>query len=372
MAIHCLESRFIGLYIPSDFEISFGPRDVPQASLGGWVCATHSLFIIRGVLILTMSILTSLEGCICWHVPKDGLMMREWSYTAPSWDVFGCTSPTTKRFPEAWEMSWGRSPKNISRAEEKPSSRQCTYTIHPDSRQCTNTIFFDILQVKEYGYNRELRRFMEIQISTDGFHEKNHTTCSSAFKSSQYCSLKHVNTEAAEQTNKVLRSITSSTTFMSPRLYMKALTLFTANLNLLANNKKKWIVWNDFYWIHNLTFVPEILQIVALILVQRSNILSLLSLFHNFDSNNTNKLNWTSIFPPILYSYESCSRVSFACLLHWTGCITTPSSHTLMSWTKLCKRRLAFLRISLQTRMGLLTPMWSVVRYLLHILIWWW
>ena len=122
--------------------------------------------------------------------------------------------------------------------------------------------------------------------------EKNHTTCSSAFKSSQYCSLKHVNTEAAEQTNKVLRSITSSTTFMSPRLYMKALTLFTANLNLLANNKKKWIVWNDFYWIHNLTFVPEILcSNIALILVQRSNIFSLLPFFTILIQ--TIQTNWT-------------------------------------------------------------------------------
>ena len=80
---------------------------------------------------------------------------------------------------------------------------------------------------------------MEISITTDGFHEKNHTTCSSAFKSSKYCSLKHVNTEAAEQTNKVLRSITSSTTYMSPKLYMKALTLFIANLNIMANKKKQ-------------------------------------------------------------------------------------------------------------------------------------
>ena len=95
------------------------------------------------------------------------------------------------------------------------------------------------LQVKEYGYNRELKRFMELSILTDGFHEKNHTTCSSAFKSSKYCSLKNVNTEAAEQTNKWLRSISSSTTYMSPHLYMRTLTLFIGNLNILANMKKQ-------------------------------------------------------------------------------------------------------------------------------------
>jgi len=82
------------------------------------------------------------------------------------------------------------------------------------------------------------KRFMEISITTDGFHENNHTNCSSAFRSSNYCSLKHVNTEAAEQTNKVLRTVTNSTTFMSPKLYMKALTLFMANLNILAKQKK--------------------------------------------------------------------------------------------------------------------------------------
>ena len=31
---------------------------------------------------------------------------------------------------------------------------------------------------KEYGYNRELRRFMQITISTDRFHEVNHKSCS--------------------------------------------------------------------------------------------------------------------------------------------------------------------------------------------------
>ena len=30
---------------------------------------------------------------------------------------------------------------------------------------------------KEYGYNRELRRFMRLRITTDRFHQCNHTTC---------------------------------------------------------------------------------------------------------------------------------------------------------------------------------------------------
>ena len=44
-------------------------------------------------------------------------MMREWPYTASNRDELDCTSPTTKRFPEAREMSRGRSPRDILRAE---------------------------------------------------------------------------------------------------------------------------------------------------------------------------------------------------------------------------------------------------------------
>ena len=31
MAVHCLKSGFVGLYIPCDLKILLGPRDVPQA-----------------------------------------------------------------------------------------------------------------------------------------------------------------------------------------------------------------------------------------------------------------------------------------------------------------------------------------------------
>ena len=91
---------------------------------------------------------------------------------------------------------------------------------------------------KEYGYNRELRRFMSLTISTDRFHEYNHTSCSAAFKSSEYSSLVNCNTEACEQTNSALRRVAHSTTFMSPSLYLRSLTLFLADLNISANKKK--------------------------------------------------------------------------------------------------------------------------------------
>ena len=92
---------------------------------------------------------------------------------------------------------------------------------------------------KEYGYNRELKRFMQLTITTDRFHECNHSTCSDAFRSSQYISLVNVNTEACEQTNRLLRRVAHSTTFMSPELYMRSLTLFLADLNFCNNEKKK-------------------------------------------------------------------------------------------------------------------------------------
>ena len=92
---------------------------------------------------------------------------------------------------------------------------------------------------KEYGYNRELRRFMQITISTDRFHEVNHKSCSNSFKTSEYLHLENIDSEACEQTNSALRRITSSTTFMSPSMYMRSLTLFMADINITANKFKE-------------------------------------------------------------------------------------------------------------------------------------
>ena len=90
---------------------------------------------------------------------------------------------------------------------------------------------------KEYGYNRELRRFMSLTISTDRFHQCNHKSCSDSFRSSEYSSLANTNTEACEQTNSALRRVSSSTTYMSPIMYMRSLTLFLADLNVSAKRK---------------------------------------------------------------------------------------------------------------------------------------
>ena len=98
------------------------------------------------------------------------------------------------------------------------------------------TIIYDAsCLAKEYGLNRELRRFMRIKICSDRFHQCNHTTCCDSFKSSEYGSLLKINTEAAEQTNSVLRRLTTSTTYMSPMLYPRSLKLFFADFNHASN-----------------------------------------------------------------------------------------------------------------------------------------
>ena len=58
-------------------------------------------------------------------------------------------------------------------------------------------------------------------------------------KTSEYLQLENINSEACEQTNLALRRITSSTTFMSPSMYMRSLTLFMADINITANKFKE-------------------------------------------------------------------------------------------------------------------------------------
>lgn len=100
-----------------------------------------------------------------------------------------------------------------------------------------NIIYDASCKLKEYGLNRELARFLNIQITTDRFHECNHTTCTDSFKSSVYEANKHINTEAAEQTNSVLRRIGNSTTYMNPELFLKVLSFFMAYQNIKNQEK---------------------------------------------------------------------------------------------------------------------------------------
>ena len=60
---------------------------------------------------------------------------------------------------------------------------------------------------------------MEIQITTNKFHESNHTTYAESFKSSEYYDLDNSNTHACEQTTSKLRPIATSCAFMNPEYY---------------------------------------------------------------------------------------------------------------------------------------------------------
>ena len=78
------------------------------------------------------------------------------------------------------------------------------------------TIVYDACcKAKEYMLNCDTRRAMNLRIVSDPFHEGNHTTCSNSFKSTRYPDMDILNKKAAEQTNKDLRMIASTTTFMN-------------------------------------------------------------------------------------------------------------------------------------------------------------
>ena len=84
---------------------------------------------------------------------------------------------------------------------------------------------------KEYGLNRETRRFMNIQFSVDKFHESNHTSCGKTFNSSEYVSLRDKNSQACEQVNAKLRTIATTCTFMNPDMFMRSISLYLSYQN---------------------------------------------------------------------------------------------------------------------------------------------
>ena len=98
-------------------------------------------------------------------------------------------------------------------------------------------IYDNACKFKEFGLNRETRRFMQIQITCDRFHESNHTSCGKSFKSSEYIQLLGKNTQACEQVNAKLRMIASTCTFMNADMFMRAITLFLANQNISKTDR---------------------------------------------------------------------------------------------------------------------------------------
>ena len=93
-----------------------------------------------------------------------------------------------------------------------------------------------ICKTKEFGLNRETKRFMKLQITVDKFHQVNHTSCGDTFKSSEYSNLNLANAQECEQTNKKLRKVAKSCTFMNPDMYMRSLTLYLAYQNILKSS----------------------------------------------------------------------------------------------------------------------------------------
>ena len=93
-----------------------------------------------------------------------------------------------------------------------------------------------ICKTKEFGLNRETKRFMKLQITVDKFHQINHTSCGDTFKSSEYSNLNKANTQACKQTNRKLRKVAKSCTFMNPDMYMRSLTLYLAYQNILKSS----------------------------------------------------------------------------------------------------------------------------------------
>ena len=94
----------------------------------------HSLIVGREVLILTLYILLTPQGCISWHIPEDGLMIREWPYTASNQDALGCTPPPTSRFPSALEMSLGTRDLSVVRDAQPNTSFLSAVYVYNTSR----------------------------------------------------------------------------------------------------------------------------------------------------------------------------------------------------------------------------------------------
>ena len=114
------------------------------------------------------------------------------------------------------------------------------YALYPESFCVENLdirLFLTLIcKTKEFGLNRETKRFMKLQITVDKFHQVNHTSCGDTFKSSEYSNLNKANTQACEQTNRKLRKVAKSCTFMNPDMYMRSLTLYLAYQNILKSS----------------------------------------------------------------------------------------------------------------------------------------
>ena len=74
MAVHCLESGCIGLYIPSDLKISLGPRDVPRASPSGHLSGLGKSLGRR--------------GCTTQYIPTRGSVRIQYNKDLQLWSFY--------------------------------------------------------------------------------------------------------------------------------------------------------------------------------------------------------------------------------------------------------------------------------------------
>ena len=103
--------------------------------------------------------------------------------------------------------------------------------------------------------------------------------------------------EACEQTNSVLRQISSST-YMSPQFYMRILSSFMANVNIIANNKKQnflrllcSIIWIVPLWSKSLDFTSFGENAITSIFVKRWDSLGFLKKMVRKNANIGQKMN---------------------------------------------------------------------------------
>ena len=67
------------------------------------------------------------------------------------------------------------------------------YALYPESFCVENLdiwLFLTLIcKTKEFGLNRETKRFMKLQITVDKFHQVNHTSCGDTFKFNAFFSV---------------------------------------------------------------------------------------------------------------------------------------------------------------------------------------
>ena len=81
--------------------------------------------------------------------------------------------------------------------------------------------------------DREPAFYKDTRFVVDGFHYKGHSGCSRSFDHRLYEDLDHVNSQAVEQNNRVLKRLVSSVSYMTPGNFRMVLTIFMSASNFV-------------------------------------------------------------------------------------------------------------------------------------------